>query len=88
MSLFDLLENGFLIIKEDESYSSPIATVFYEYFENETDLKIKLHQDREKIQCIVAKDFLENEIPFGQTQYPTLTDYADGVNTLEFLSKI
>jgi hypothetical protein len=88
MSLFDLLENGFLIIKEDESYSSPIATVFYEYFENETDLKVKLHQDREKIQCIVAKDFLENEIPFGQTQYPTLTDYADGVNTLEFLSKI
>lgn len=88
MSLFNLLENGFLIVKEDESYSSPIATVFYEYYDNKTDLKIKLHQDKEKIQCIVAKDFLENEIPFGQAQYPTLTDYADGVNTLEFLSKI
>ena len=88
MSLFDLLENGFLMIKEDESYSSPIATVFYEYYDNEIDLKIKLHQDREKIQCIVAKDFIENEIAFGQTQHPELTDYADGVNTLEFLSKI
>ncbi|WP_166387490.1 acyl-CoA reductase [Polaribacter sp. 11A2H] len=88
MSLFDLLENGFLMIKEDESYASPIATIFYEYYDNETDLKIKLHQDKEKIQCIVAKDFIENEIAFGQTQHPELTDYADGVNTLEFLSTI
>lgn len=88
MSLFDLLENGFLMIKEDESYSSPIATIFYEYYDNEIDLKIKLHQDREKIQCIVSKDFIENEVAFGQTQNPKLTDYADGVNTLEFLSTI
>tara|TARA_B110000046_G_C13012333_1_gene407222 strand:+ start:589 stop:1650 length:1062 start_codon:yes stop_codon:yes gene_type:complete len=88
MSLFDLLENGFLMIKEDESYSSPIATIFYEYYENEVDLKIKLQQDKEKIQCIVAKSFIENEVAFGQTQHPTLTDYADGVNTLDFLSKI
>ncbi len=88
MSEFDLLENGFLMIKEDESYASPIATIFYEYYSNEIDLKIKLHQDREKIQCIVAKDFIENEVAFGQTQHPILTDYADGVNTLEFLSSI
>jgi hypothetical protein len=88
MSEFDLLENGFLMIKEDESYASPIATLFYEYYDNEIDLKIKLHQDREKIQCIVATNFLENEVAFGQTQHPKLTDYADGLNTLEFLSKI
>jgi len=88
MSLYDLLENGFLIIKEDESYSSPIATIFYEYYDNEIDLKIKLHQDKEKIQCIVAKNFIENEIPFGKTQEPALTDFADGINTLDFLSKI
>lgn len=88
MSEFDLLENGFLMIKEDESYASPIATLFYEYYDNEIDLKIKLHQDKEQIQCIVANNFIENEVAFGQTQYPKLTDYADGVNTLQFLSKI
>jgi len=88
MSLFDLLENGFLMIKEDESYASPIATIFYEYYENEEDLKIKLHQDKEKIQCIVAKDFIAHEVAFGATQNPKLADYADGVNTLEFLSKL
>ena len=88
MSMFDLLENGFLMIKEDESYASPIATIFYEYYDNEIDLKIKLHQDKEKIQCIVAKNFIENEVAFGETQSPNLWDYADGINTLEFLSKL
>ncbi len=88
MSEFDLLENGFLMIKEDTSYSSPISSVFYEYYENEDDLKIKLFEEREKIQCIVAKNFVKNEIAFGQTQQPNLWDYADGVNTLDFLSKI
>jgi hypothetical protein len=88
MSEFDLLENGFLMIKEDQSYASPIATVFYEYYDNEVDLKIKLYEDKEKIQCIVANNFIENEVAFGATQHPKLTDYADGVNTLEFLSKI
>ncbi len=88
MSEFDILENGFLMIKEDESYASPIASIFYEYYENSDDLKIKLYQDRDRIQCIVAKNFIENEISFGQTQHPTLKDYADGVNTLAFLSNL
>ncbi len=88
MSLFDILENGFLMIKEDESYASPIASIFYEYYDNTDDLKIKLYEDREKIQCVVSNNFHENEIKFGQTQHPQLWDYADGVNTLEFLSKL
>ncbi|MFY0604592.1 MAG: acyl-CoA reductase [Flavobacteriaceae bacterium] len=88
MSEFDILENGFLMIKEDKSYASPIASVFYEYYDNLIDLKTKLDQEKENIQCIVSKDFIENEIAFGQTQSPELSDYADGVNTLAFLSKI
>ncbi len=88
MSEFNLLENGFLMIKEDESYSSPISSVFYEYYDNLEDLKLKLKNDEDKIQCIVSKGFIENEIEFGQTQNPQLWDYADGVNTLNFLSKI
>ena len=88
MSEFDIIENGFLMIKEDKSYSSPIASVFYEYYDNNDNLKIKLYKDREKIQCIVANNFIENEVDFGQTQRPKLWDYADGVNTLEFLANL
>ncbi|WP_369048578.1 acyl-CoA reductase [Tenacibaculum sp. UWU-22] len=88
MSEFNILENGFLMIKEDKSYASPIATVFYEFYDNTDNLKIKLYQDATNIQCIVANNFIENEVAFGQTQYPKLWEYADGVNTLQFLSNI
>ncbi|AVM55023.1 acyl-CoA reductase [Capnocytophaga sp. oral taxon 864] len=85
MSLYRLLENGFLLLKEDEHYGSPIATLFYEYYTNKEALKKKLATDREKIQCVVGHNFIDGEIPFGQTQTPKLWDYADGVNTLTFL---
>lgn len=88
MSEFDILENGFLMIKEDESHASPIASIFYEYYDNTDDLKTRLKQDEEKIQCVVANNFMGGEIAFGQTQHPQLSDYADGVNTLTFLAEI
>ncbi|MBT8303007.1 MAG: acyl-CoA reductase [Bacteroidia bacterium] len=88
MSEFNILENGFLMLKEDLSYSSPIATVFYEFYEEREELKRKLHQDSEDIQCIVSKGFLEDEVQFGQTQNPALDDYADNLDTIEFLLRI
>lgn len=87
MSEFKLLENGFLILKEDESYSSPIASLFYEYYSSIDDIKQKLANDSYKLQCVVSKGILENEIPFGATQIPELSDYADSIDTVEFLLK-
>ncbi|EDP70672.1 hypothetical protein FBALC1_07933 [Flavobacteriales bacterium ALC-1] len=87
MSEFDMLENGFMMIKEDESYASPIATLFYEHYNNTEDLQEKLQVEADKIQCIVAKGFANNEIEFGQTQNPQLWDYADNVDTVDFLLK-
>ncbi len=87
MSEFKILENGFLMLKEDNSHASPIATVFYEHYESLKSLKQQLHQDKEKIQCVVAHGILNDEVKFGQTQKPRLTDYADGVDTVEFLLK-
>ena len=88
MSEFDMLENGFLMIKEDESYASPIATVFYEYYDSKEALKEKLETEKENIQCIVSNNFTDTEITFGQTQKPKLWDYADNINIIEFLLKI
>ncbi|MBP92777.1 MAG: acyl-CoA reductase [Flavobacteriaceae bacterium] len=88
MSEFNILENGFLMIKEDTSYASPIATVFYEYYQDSQNLKDKLQTDSDKIQCVVAKGLLDSEVPFGHTQKPQLWDYADNVDTISFLLKI
>ena len=88
MSLFDIFDNGFFMLKEDPAYASPISTVFYEYYETTVALKEKLSTDKDRIQCIVSDTFSEEAIPFGQTQLPSLTDYADGVDTIAFLLKI
>ncbi len=85
MSKFDLLDNEFLIIKEDSSYASPISSVFYEYYDNLDEINNKLKQDHEQIQCIVSNDLIENSVPFGQTQKPKLWDYADNIDTIDFL---
>lgn len=87
MSEFNILENGFLMLKEDESYASPIASVFYETYNSIEGLKKKLKKDEDKIQCIVANNLMEHEVPFGSTQRPQLNDYADRVDTVDFLLK-
>ena len=88
MSNFKLLDNGFLTLKEDSSYSSPISSVFYEYYKNLEDLQQRLEEENEQIQCIVSNDVVKNSIGFGTAQKPNLWDYADNVDTLSFLLTI
>ncbi len=91
MSKIKLLDNGFLVIKEDENFGSPIACVFYEYYQSEEALQQLLQQKRDQIQCVVTKTpnpAKFYEVGFGQAQSPQLWDYADGVDTLEFLSRV
>jgi hypothetical protein len=85
MSNFNLLDNEFLIIKEDLSYASPISSVFYEYYDKLEEIKNKLQQDHDQIQCIVSNNLIENSVSFGQTQKPKLWDYADNIDTINFL---
>ena len=81
-----LLDNNFLLLKEDSSYSSPIGVLFFEYYDDLESLNKRLETDKEQIQCVVSNsNSIENSIPFGQAQCPTLSDYADGVDTMKFL---
>ncbi len=88
MSEYKMLDNGFLIIKEDESHASPIGSVFYEFYEDEESLSERLKNDEEKLQCVVNFPSNSKHVSFGETQKPSLNDYADGVDTIDFLLKI
>lgn len=88
MSNFQLLDNEFLTIKEDTSHASPISSVFYEYYEDINKVKARLQQDAEMIQCVVSNGIIENSVYFGNTQKPNLWDYADNVDTLDFLNNL
>lgn len=79
-------DNGFMILTESASYSSPIAVLHYAFYDDLKTLQSMLHEDSEKLQCIVTELFTNNlTVPFGKTQEPALWDYADGVDTLQFL---
>jgi len=88
MSEFKMLDNGFLVLKEDESFGSPIATTFWESYTDLDALKKNLEDNKENLQCIVANNLLEEEVKFGETQHPKLWDYADNVDILSFLSNL
>lgn len=83
------LDNGFLILKEDEALVSPISVCFYETYENEAHLAQLLEENAEKIQCTVSTDAkFENSFRFGEAQVPKLEDFADGIDTMEFLMNL
>lgn len=83
------LDSGFLILRKSTELVSPIATLFYETYQNQQELKEKLQAQREKLQVIVsAKGWFEGSVPFGEAQFPKVNDYADDIDTLEFLTRI
>ncbi len=84
-----LLENGFLLLKEDIGLASPVAVLYYEYYMNEAELQDRLQMDAAHIQCIASKiKGIKNKLDFGQTQNPGLWDYADGIDVLKFLTAL
>ncbi|KPK87232.1 MAG: hypothetical protein AMS27_03210 [Bacteroides sp. SM23_62_1] len=80
------LDNGFLILKQDEGYHSPIACLFYEYYTSSESIAGKLIADKDRIQCVVGEKLPGlKTIPAGQSQHPELWDYADHIDTMDFL---
>jgi hypothetical protein len=83
------LDSGFFMMRESEELVSPISVLFYEYYNSPAELDLVLATNSEKIQCVVsANAWYEGSLPLGKAQNPELWDYADGVDTLEFLSGI
>jgi hypothetical protein len=95
------MQNGCLLLAESDKLSSSISVLHYEYYDSIKDLEEKIAAQAEAIQCVVASTSTLNnskkmpQLPadlsafaFGKAQSPALSDYADGVDTMEFLKKI
>lgn len=77
------MTNESVILTENKALFSPISQLNYEYYQNEQEVTAYL-QGNDDVQCIVGK----NHIPFGRAQQPSLNEYADGVDTLQFLLEL
>ena len=90
MSDAKILDNNFLLLKEDEGLGSPIGVLYAERYDNIEVVADKLRGMKDDLQCVVSANDLPGlpTVGFGKAQYPGLMDYADGVDTMEFLQSI
>ena len=84
----EMLENGFLLIREDKLLASPISMLHYEYYDDLEVLKRELIEKESEIQCVVTKENISDSFNLGEAQCPSLSDYADGVDTMKFLTSL
>jgi len=76
------MTNDCLLMLENDSPFSPIAVLHYTYYK---DIKnIIPIENNENLQCVIGRQWL----PFGKSQRPELTDYADGTDTMKFLRSL
>jgi len=84
-----LLDNGFVLLKEDKKLTSPVGVLHYEYYNSNDDLHQKLELQQEEIQCIVSQQKINLKyFNFGKSQQPKLSDYADNIDTIKFLNSL
>jgi hypothetical protein len=76
-------DTGFILLKEDQGLSSPVSVLYIEFYDTLETVLRQIELLKEKIQCVVNRNY----IPFGKAQSPELWDYADGIDTIEFLFK-
>ena len=84
------LDNGGLLLKEDSSFFPPVSVVHYEYYQSKEPLCEMLIDMKDEIQCIVSEEAMTGieTHPFGKAQQPKVDEYADGIDTMTFLSKL
>ena len=81
MNQAPILDNHFVLLKESTELFSPLAVLHYWRYNDKKEAAAYLQQNEHQIQCVVGHAYSS----FGSAQCPQLTDYADGIDTMQFL---
>tara|TARA_B100000508_G_scaffold118450_1_gene98541 strand:- start:55457 stop:56509 length:1053 start_codon:yes stop_codon:yes gene_type:complete len=84
MNREEILENGFVLTRESDELFAPIAVLHYQRYTDKNEVDKFLSKHKGEIQAVVGRE----NIPFGKAQSPRINDYADGVDTMAFLSEL
>lgn len=76
------MTNGAVLLTENTGLFSPVSQLFYEFYEGNNDPAVLVPGWENDLQCIVG----HAHTPFGQAQFPAIDDFADGADTMAFLS--
>lgn len=85
MNLDPHLDNGFVLLKETEHLYTPVGMLGYSYYDHPEQVKSYIKEHQDQIQCVVGNDAAY--VKFGGTQKTTLFDFADHIDTVDFLIK-
>lgn len=83
MERYEVIENGFILLRKHDDIHSPIGTLNYEEYDDLEKVNEQILSNAEALQCVVGDGY----IPFGKAQQPELWDYADNVDVIAFLTK-
>ncbi|MBK7441379.1 MAG: acyl-CoA reductase [Bacteroidetes bacterium] len=82
----DYLTNDFYMLLDNEQLFSPLSLLYCETYYTKENLAQKIEQISADLQCVVAS--APGNTPFGKTQFPGLSDYADHIDTMAFLAEL
>lgn len=77
------MTNGSILLVEDPSLFSPISQLHYAFYTDKNALEQSLAA-QDALQCVVGA----GHTGFGEAQEPGLSEYADGVDSLSFLTAL
>lgn len=85
----DIVDGGFFIFTERTSPSNALGSIAYCRYDSRQQLEEAIEAIEPKLQCLVS-DFYDHprRVAIGAAQHPTLTDYADGVDTMKWIEKL
>lgn len=89
LNILPHFDNGFCLLVPQTAFGAPIGEVYYEEYSDIQTVADELSLQRENMQCIVSQAdvfYMKNTL-LGTAQFPEVDDYADGVDTVQFLIK-
>lgn len=82
-------DNGFVLMMPDNRLSSPVSVLHYSFYGNQQEIEDIVEVNRQGVQCLVSRNaWFPGSQAFGQAQFPRVGDYADGIDTMQFLKDI
>lgn len=97
MNLDPHIDTGYVIAKENPQIYAPVGMIHYQFFDKDDAVIDFLLANKENIQVVVCKQDtrvtqLDNlgitAVKPGDTQCTTLTDFADNIDTIDWLLKL
>ena len=83
----DFYDGGPFLIQVSDQLFSPISVINVKFYDEETEAIEFVNEHKADLQCVVGKLDVCT-VGFGKTQTPSLMDYADDIDTLNFLQNL